>query len=182
MLSIEEEAIIVAFRKHTLLPLDDCLCALQATIPHLTRSSLHRCFQRHDISRLPEVEGDKPRRGKFSAYPIGFFHIDLAEVRTKQGKLYMFVAIDRTSKFAFVELHENSKTATSRDFLLRLMEAVPYRIHTVLTDNGIQFTTPGGGGSAVPLIKEAMANGERFWAHAFEYACARNDIDHSRAL
>jgi len=178
VLSIEEEAIIVAFRKHTLLPLDDCLYALQASIPHLTRSSLHRCLQRHDISRLPEVEGDKSKRGKFSAYPIGYFHIDMAEVRTEQGKLYMFVAIDRTSKFAFVELHENCKTATSRDFLLRLIEAVPYKIHTVLTDNGIQFTTPGGGGSAVPLIKEAMANGERFRAHAFEYACARNDIDH----
>jgi len=178
VLSIEEEAIIVAFRRHTLLPLDDCLYALQASIPHLTRSSLHRCLQRHDISRLPEVEGDKPKRGKFSAYPIGYFHIDMAEVRTEQGKLYMFVAIDRTSKFAFVELHENSRTATSRDFLLRLIEAVPYKIHTVLTDNDIQFTTPGGGGSAVPLIKEAMANGERFRAHAFEYACARNDIDH----
>jgi putative transposase len=50
--SIEEEAIIVAFRKHTLLPLDDCLYSLQATIPHLTRS-LHRCLQRHTISRLP---------------------------------------------------------------------------------------------------------------------------------
>src|SRR6266853_6483226 len=45
-LSLEDEAIIVAFRKHTLLPLDDCLYALQATIPHLTRSSLHRCLQR----------------------------------------------------------------------------------------------------------------------------------------
>ena len=178
VLSIEEEAIIVAFRKHTLLPLDDCLYALQATVPQLTRSSLHRCLQRHNISRLPEVEGDKPKRRKFSSYPIGYFHIDLAEVRTEQGKLYMFVAIDRTSKFAFVELHENSRTATSRDFLLRLIEAVPYKIYTVLTDNGIQFTTPGGGGSAVPLIKEAMANGERIWAHAFEYACARNDIDH----
>ena len=47
VLSIEEEAIIVAFRRHTLLPLDDCLYALQPTIPHLTRSSLHRCLQRH---------------------------------------------------------------------------------------------------------------------------------------
>ena len=178
VLSIEEEAIIVAFRKHTLLPLDDCLYALQATLPHLTRSSLHRCFQRHGISRLPEVEGDKPKRSKFRSYPIGYFHIDLAEVRTEQGKLYMFVAIDRTSKFAFVELHENAKTATSRDFLLRLIEAVPYKIHTVLTDNGIHFTTPGGGGSAVPLIREAIANGEIFRAHAFELACARNDIDH----
>ena len=65
VLSIEEEAVIVAFRRHTLLPLDDCLYALQATIPHLTRSSLHRCLQRHGISRLPEVEGDKPDKRKF---------------------------------------------------------------------------------------------------------------------
>src|SRR5579872_6372969 len=54
VLSIEEEAVVVAFRRHTLLPLDDCLYALQATIPHLTRSSLHRCLQRHGISRLPQ--------------------------------------------------------------------------------------------------------------------------------
>lgn len=57
----------MAFRKHTLLPFDDCLYALQATIPELTRSSLHRCRQRHDISRLPEVEGDKPKSKKLSA-------------------------------------------------------------------------------------------------------------------
>jgi transposase-like protein len=67
VLSIEEEAIIVAFRKHTLLPLDDCLYSLQATIPHLTRSSLHRCLQRHGINRLPNVEGDKPSKKKFKA-------------------------------------------------------------------------------------------------------------------
>ena len=62
VLSLDEEAMIVSFRRHTLLPLDDCLYALQPTIPHLTRSSLHRCLQRHDISRLPEVEGDKPAK------------------------------------------------------------------------------------------------------------------------
>jgi hypothetical protein len=49
VLSLGEEAVVVAFRKHTLLPLDDCLYALQPTIPHLTRSSLHRCLQRHGI-------------------------------------------------------------------------------------------------------------------------------------
>ena len=59
VLSPEEEAIVVTFRKHTLLPLDDCLYALQATVPHLTRSSLHRCLKRHGISRLPEIAGDK---------------------------------------------------------------------------------------------------------------------------
>src|SRR5208282_4746630 len=99
VLSIEEEAIIIAFRRHTLLPLDDCLYALQATIRHLTRSSLHRCLQRHGISRLPEVDGDKPKRSQFKTYPIGYLHIDIAEVRTEKGKLHLFVAIDRTSKF-----------------------------------------------------------------------------------
>src|SRR6476661_4506697 len=86
VLSIEDEAIIVAFRRHTLLPLDDCVYALQPTIPHLTRSSLHRCLQRHGISRLPEVEGDRPSKKKFKAYPIGFFHIDIAEVHTEEGR------------------------------------------------------------------------------------------------
>src|ERR1700710_2375079 len=106
VLSVEDGAIIVAFRRHTLLPLDDCLYALQATIPHLSRSSLHRCLQRHNISRLPAGTGDKEPKRKFKTYPIGYFHIDLAEVQTAEGKLRLFVAIDRTSKFAFVELHQ----------------------------------------------------------------------------
>jgi transposase InsO family protein len=178
VLSAEEEAIIVAFRKHTLLPLDDCLYALQATIPHLTRSSLHRCLKRHGISRLPELDGEKPTPKRFKSYPIGFFHIDIAEVRTEQGKLYLFVAIDRTSKFAFAQLHERATTRISADFLRDLIKAVPYRIHTVLTDNGTQFTTPGNTASAAPDIKEAMERGELFRAHAFELACARNDIEH----
>ena len=95
VLSQAEEAIIVAFRKHTLLPLDDCLYALQSSIPHLTRSALHRCLQRHGISRLPKIDGDKPSKKKFKTYPIGFVHIDIAEVRTEQGKLFLFIAIDR---------------------------------------------------------------------------------------
>lgn len=89
-LSEAEEAMVVAFRRHTLLPLDDCLYALQPSIPHLTRSALHRCLQRHGISRLPDVEGDKPKRQQFKRYPIGFFHIDIAEVQTAEGKLYLF--------------------------------------------------------------------------------------------
>ena len=178
VLSSDEEAIIVAFRRHTLLPLDDCLYALQATLPHLTRSSLHRCLQRHGISRLPQTEDDKPDKKRFKAYPVGYFHVDIAEVSTEQGKLRLFVAIDRTSKFAFVELHEKATTRVSGNFLRHLIQAVPYTIHTVLTDNGIQFTTPGAGGSAVPEIRQAMADGEIFRAHSFELACAENNIEH----
>ena len=161
MLSIEDEAIVVAFRRYTLLPLDDCLYALQPTIPHLTRSSLHRCLQRHGISRLPDVDGDKPATSKFKAYPLGYFHIDIAEVRTEQGKLYLLVAIDRTSKFAFVELHEKATRRVAGDFLRALIKAVPYRVHIVLTDNGIHFTTPGNSGSAVPLSSSRSRTASR---------------------
>ena len=178
VLSVEEEAVIVTFRRHTLLPLDDCLYALQATIPHLTRSSLHRCLQRHDISRLPDIDGNKPDKRKFKSYPIGYFHIDIAEVRTEDGKLYLLVAIDRTSKFVFVELREKVTRADAGNFLKALLKAVPYKVHTVLTDNGTHFTTPGNTSSAAPDIKLAIENGEPFWAHGFELACAQNDIDH----
>lgn len=125
VLSLEEEAVIVAFRKHTLLPLDDCLYALQPTIPHLTRSSLHRCLQFHGISRLPEIEGDKPGKKKFKRYPIGYFHIDIAQVQTAEGKLQLFVAIDRTSKFTFARLEESATVHTAAAFLRALVEAVP---------------------------------------------------------
>ena len=60
---------VVASRRHTLLPLDDCLYAFQPSIAHLTRSTLHRCLERHGISR----------------YPIGYFHIDIADIRTEQA-------------------------------------------------------------------------------------------------
>ena len=169
VLSIEEEAVIFAFRRHTLLPLDDCLYSLQPTIPHLTRSSLHRCLQRHGISRLPEVEGDKVNRKKFKAYPIGYSHIDIAEVQTAEGKLYLYVAIDRTSKFAFVQLVRKTGRTSASSFLVALIAAVPYKIHNVLTDNGIQFTFPpryAGGPTA------------RYMTHMFDMRCREYDIEH----
>jgi transposase InsO family protein len=169
VLSREEEAAIVAFRKLTLLPLDDCLYALQPTIPHLTRSSLHRCLQRHGISRLPEVEGAKASKKRFKQYPIGFFHIDIAEVRTEEGKLYLFVAIDRTSKIAFARLFERANTAAARAFLERLVEAIPYKIEVVLTDNGIQFAD---------LPKNRSGATARFRGHPFHRTCSQHAIEH----
>ena len=169
VLSAEEEAIVVAFRKHTLLPLDDCLYALQPTLPKLTRSALHRCLQRNGISRLPEVEGEKEPKRKFKAYPIGFFHIDIAEVQTAEGKLYLFVAIDRTSKFAFTQLVEQATRVTASAFLVALVAAVPYKIHTVLTDNGIQFR-----------FAPRYADGPtaRYMTHMFDMRCRELGIEH----
>lgn len=163
-LSQEEEAMIVAFRKHTLLPLDDCLYALQSSIPHLTRSSLHRCLQRHGISRLPDLDKDKPKKKKFKKYPIGYFHIDIAEVSTEEGKLQLFVAIDRTCKYAYAELHTKKTKLVAAEFLRNVIESVPYKIHTILTDNGIQFTN---------------RNKDRYaFMHIFDRVCYKYAIEH----
>jgi transposase len=180
VLTSEEEAIIVAFRRHTLLPLDDCLYSLQPTIPHLTRSSLHRCLARHGISRLPEIEGDRPAKKRFANYPLGGscprawpgVHIDIAEVQTEEGKLRLFVAISRQqtadpisqgdrasrpgrrpyeqvrrslpsgrqSRTQAVQLVQSAGKMEAAQFLRALIEAVPYKIHTVLTDNSLPRT------------------------------------------
>ncbi len=93
---------------------------MQATLPHLTRPSLHRCLQRHDISWLSEVEGSQPAKRKVKTSPLGDFHIDIAEVQTAQGRLYLLAAIDRTTKLAFVELHEKATRTIAGNFLRAL--------------------------------------------------------------
>jgi hypothetical protein len=136
-------------------------------IQTVTRSALHRCLQRHGISRLPDVEGDKPKRQHFKRYPIGFFHLDIAEVQTAEGKLYLFVGIDRTSKFAVTQLVDKANRRTAWEFLEYLLRIVPYRVHTILTDNGIQFA-------------EQPRNRGTAWSRSmrFDMICEANGIEH----
>jgi len=164
VLTAEQEAAVVAFRRQTLLPLDDCLYALQASIPHLTRSALHRCLQRNSISRLPEIKGEKPVKKKSAQYPIGYFHIDIAEVSTEQGRLYLFIPINRTSKFTYAELHLDKRRDRACQFLHQLIAVVPYHVHTILTDNGIQFTS---------RLKDKRAS-----LHLFDRICRQHRIEH----
>ena len=85
---------------------------------------MHRCLQRHDISRLPESEGKKSRRA-LKCYPIGYCHRDSAEVRTGEGKSYLLVAIEHTSKFAYFELHQRAGKINAAVFLRTLIAAAP---------------------------------------------------------
>ena len=95
-----EEAIIVEFRRRTLLPLDDVLGRLKDQIPKLTRSALHRCLIRHDISRLPRDEEVASKRRAFKETEIGYVHVDSAQLRSAEGKTHMVLAIDRVTTFA----------------------------------------------------------------------------------
>ena len=165
VLSPLEEAAAVAFRQRTLLPLDDCLYALQERIPHLSRSALHRLFKRHGISVLPtELLPEERAKKTFKSYPLGYFHVDFAEVRTEEGKLYLFVAIDRTSKLAFAELHPAATALVAADFWRRVVAAVPYQIVKVLTNNGVQFTQ--------------LPHRRRFEPHLFDAVCLEHGIEH----
>ena len=126
-------------------------------------------YQRHGISRLPDLDGAKPTKKKFKAYPIGYFQVDIAEVRTEEGKLYLFVAIDRTSKFAYAELLDTSERSIATAFLNNLVTTVSYKIHIVLTDNRSQFCHP-------PRYRNGPT--AHYGRHMFGGSCDRHGIEH----
>jgi transposase-like protein len=164
-----EEAVIVEFRRRTLLPLDDVLGCLRDTIPSLSRSALHRCLQRHGISQLPKTDEAKAKRGRFAQTTIGYVHIDACELRSAEGKLHMFLAIDRVSKFTYVELHPAATMLAGAAFLRGVIAAFPYKLHTILTDNGITFTDQPRNRSG-PTAQYRL--------HAFDRVCREHGIAH----
>jgi len=169
VLTPAEEAIVVAFRQKTLLPLDDVLGCLRDTIPNLSRSALHRCLQRHGISRLP-VEETKEQRKRFKTYEIGYVHIDSCELRHADGKLVMFLAIDRVSKFTYVEFHDSAGKMEGSAFLKNVVEVFPYKIHIVLTDNGMAFAD-------LPKNRDRPAT-RSLGPHIFDRVCIEHGIEH----
>jgi len=165
VLTEAEEAIIVEFRRRTLLPLDDVLGCLREAIPTLSRSALHRCLTRHGISRLPRDEEKASKRKRFAETRIGYVHVDSCQLRSAEGKVHMFLAIDRVSKFAYVELHDTAEMATGAAFMRGVVAAFPYRIHTVLTDNGVAFT------NCASTRWDTMV-------HPFDRVCREHGIEH----
>lgn len=105
--------------------------------PPLTRSSLHRCLDRHSISRLPKGVREKPK--KFKSYEIAYFHIDIAESRYEGGKGFLFVTVDRTSKLVFARIYHRATKPAAAGFPKSLIRHVPCKVHAILVDNGVQF-------------------------------------------
>lgn len=130
---------------------------------------MHRCLQRHGISRLP-VEETKEQRKRFKTYAIGYVHIDSAELRHADGKLIMFLAIDRVSKFTYVEFHDRAGKMAGSAFLRAVVEVFPYKIHTVLTDNGMAFADR-------PKYRDSQDHGSP-GGHIFGRVCVDNGIEH----
>ena len=116
------------------------------------------------------VDETKTKRGRFAETTIGYLHIDSCELRHADGKIHMFLAIDRVAKFTFVAFYENAGTMNGAAFLRGVVEAFPYLIHTVLTDNGMAFAD---------LPKNRNGPTRRYLGpHIFDRICAENRITH----
>lgn len=81
----------------------------------------------------------------------------------------MFLGIDRVSKFTYVEFHDRTKLLKGTEFLENVIEAFPYRIHTILTDNGIAFAD---------LPKNRSGISRQWGPHMFDQVCMANGIEH----
>ncbi|MGH8755639.1 MAG: DDE-type integrase/transposase/recombinase, partial [Burkholderiales bacterium] len=144
-----QEAAVISLRETLCLPLDDLLYVTPTYInPGVSRSGLARCLKRHGVSQLKEVqpqaegEADKPAK-TFQEYEPGYLHIDiqyLPKMPDEAARRYLFVAIDRTTRWVFLHSYADLTEASSVDFLERAHAAAPMKIVKLLTDNGTQFT------------------------------------------
>ena len=107
-----------------------------------TRSNLHRCLQRHGVSRLADLlpPDEKTPTKAFKDYQPGFLHIDTAQINQGKEKWYLFVAIDRATRYVYLELHDNKRMETATSFLRETLQQYPFKIEKILTDNGIKFS------------------------------------------
>ncbi|MEO6906346.1 MAG: DDE-type integrase/transposase/recombinase [Abditibacteriaceae bacterium] len=172
-LSAPEEAMVLWMRQLGEFSLDDLLDAVLPVLPQARRSSLHRLLQRHGCSRLPKREQQlSGHPGVFKEYDPGFLHIDCFYLPKLDGqKYYCFVAIDRATRFVFLDVYENKNKEAATDFLNKCLQLYPFKINTILTDNGREFT--------LSTFKNRWGSGTKT-THPFEQLCLQQGIEHRK--
>ena len=129
-LSAMEETLVCELRTSLQLPLDDLVEVMRRCVNEkLSRSAIHRCLHRHAISQRKKP--DRPSVGVFPQTTVGFIHIDLKHLPAlERRKSYVFVAIDRATRYVYVEIHRSRDAKTSAGFLTRFLAHFPHRVHT----------------------------------------------------
>ncbi len=117
--------------------------------PRLSRSGLHRMLKRREVPTLAELArqdagGDEALKHKpFKDYAPGIVHINikhLPQTPDEQQKRYLYVAIDRATRWVYLEVRSSQSAQDAQAFMKRVKERAPFMIQTVLTDNGKSFT------------------------------------------
>jgi transposase InsO family protein len=168
-----EERLAVELRTTLQLSLDDIVEVMHRCVnPNLSRSAIHRCLVRHGVSKRAHAPKEKP--GVFEAdQPLGFIHLDLKYLPPlRRQRAYAFVAIDRATRYVYVEIHRNRSGATARAFLERFLKHFPYDVHTILTDNGSEWT------DRFAVDKKNKPKGKPSGDHPVDQLCLENGISH----
>jgi transposase InsO family protein len=92
----------------------------------------------------------------------------LPQIADETARSYLFVAIDRATRWVFVQIRPDKSAASARAFLEALHEACPIRIAKILTDNGKEFT------DRLFASREREPSGQ----HEFDQLCHALGIEH----
>lgn len=169
-----QEAVVVHLRRTLLLPLDDLLAVTKEFIcPSVSRSGLDRCLRRHGVGNLNALKPATPQEPHkaFKSYEPGYLHVDvkyLPQMQDETNRRYLFVAIDRATRWVFVAIKGNKTAASAKAFLGALHKACPIKIQRLLTDNGKEFT------DRLFANRERAPSGE----HEFDQLCQELGIEH----
>ena len=144
--------------------------------PDISRAGLHRCLKRRGLSQplADPAEPGKPAAQPFAPQPFGYVPIDLKHLpRLEARPAYVLVAIECTSRFVHVEIVEERSGATIAACLERFLDAFGHPVHTILTDNGAEFTDRFG------AIRRHSRERERGTGrHPFDQVCQRRGVRH----
>ena len=140
--------------------------------PEVSRSGLDRCLRRHGVGNLRDLQAGSPRPAHkaFKAYAPGYLHVDvkyLPQMADETSRRYLFVAIDRATRWVFIRIYPAKTAANARRFLRDLERACPLRIRTILTENGKEFTDRLFG------LRKRSPTGK----HEFDLPCAELGIE-----
>jgi transposase InsO family protein len=156
-------------RKQFKKTIEDIFFTLEGEISHLYPMKIYRVLRRYDLARLPdELLAAERRIKKFRRYGIGYLHIDLLYAPKINGeRRYLYTAIDRVSKIAFILLGKNKRKETGARFLRAVLAFYPYPIHYILTDNGFEFT-----------YKALSKRRKTRKTHPFDRICKASKVQH----
>ncbi len=169
-----QETVVVHLRRTLLLPLDDLLAVTREFLcPAVSRSGLDRCLRRHGVGNLNALKPATPQEPHkaFKSYEPGFVHmcvLYLPQMQDEARRHYLFVAIDRATRWVFVAIKPSKSAASARAFLKALHKACPIRINKLLTDNGKEFT------DRLFASREREPSGN----HEFDQLCQALGIEH----
>ncbi len=170
-LTRDEEDLIIFERKHFKKTLEEIYFSLENRIENIYLLKIYRVLKRYHLSVLPkELLNAERRIRKFRKYAIGYLHLDtlwIPKIADKKRR-YVYTAIDRVSKLAYISFSDNKTRETSKMFLQNVITFYPYAINYILTDNGIEF-------SYNQLPKEQRPKKK---LHPFDEVCARYKIQH----